>query len=641
MVLPSTEGFDTRIYSATAWGTWRPAGSRAHRGCRWRPPRRGCYAHSASCPFGALPWGCPWRVPLASVSGWVHCGGFAIVAPVTHTSPSLYRPSLNEGLGRCTRAILGRRRNLPGLVCVCVCLLLLAVSGGPASSARFGAPHLSLGRCGLLLLPFGPGQAGIARFFSFISFTLTASLCLWFSVVSSPWCPRPSPCVLPRPPLLFFSFFLFFFFSSPLFLLLRPLVLSGFLWFPAPVPWALALIGGSCPPCAPFIPFLACLVFPTAVSVVACSPPRWFLFCGCRSDAVRFPFFSLCFFVAVGLFLLPPAAPSPHLLRVAAVVALLRICPCSLPPSCCEKPVGLPLLVCAASHCAPPLLVCVSRVSLLDSLLSPLFPIAARLLAVRCWLLPLVAAPLPLCVFRCRFFPLCMFLFMCTVVPACCPPSPLFVFRGCCGPAFCFPLFSARFVVLYTPLGRLSSLAALRCCPPPTLVCVLRVLSPVDGVSLLSLAPFVSGHPVALPRGIALLAAPSPPVLLRVLWLVLVPCGLLWSLVALCCCGVLCPVVPHLVALRLWRWAALCCLCRAVLLSVVWLCPAVCWSVVLLVFALCCVVVQGFLRAVLCCAVVCCCVSCCAFACGLLMHFAVPFLSCGLLLQLALRRCLR
>ena len=67
-----------RLYWAAARGTRRPAENRAHCACRWPPPRQGRWARSASYPFGAPRWGCPWRVPPASVLGCVRCGGWRV-----------------------------------------------------------------------------------------------------------------------------------------------------------------------------------------------------------------------------------------------------------------------------------------------------------------------------------------------------------------------------------------------------------------------------------------------------------------------------------------------------------------------------------------------------------------------------------
>ena len=75
---PHPRGLRTRLYRVTVQGTRRPAENRAHCACRWPEPRQGCWARSASYPLGASRWGCPWRVPPASVFGCVRCGGWRV-----------------------------------------------------------------------------------------------------------------------------------------------------------------------------------------------------------------------------------------------------------------------------------------------------------------------------------------------------------------------------------------------------------------------------------------------------------------------------------------------------------------------------------------------------------------------------------
>ena len=102
---PHPGGCRPQLYWVAARGTWRQAGNRAHCACRWPLPRQGRWARSASYPFGAPPWCCPWRVPPASVLGCVRCGGLACVDPVTDASGFPNRPSCDGGLGRCTGAV--------------------------------------------------------------------------------------------------------------------------------------------------------------------------------------------------------------------------------------------------------------------------------------------------------------------------------------------------------------------------------------------------------------------------------------------------------------------------------------------------------------------------------------------------------
>ena len=94
------EGCRPRIYWAPAPGTCSPARYRAHCACHSPMPRQRRWARSVSYPFGTLRWGCPWRVPPASVLGCVRCGGSPCVDPVSDASGFPYLPSFNGGLGR-------------------------------------------------------------------------------------------------------------------------------------------------------------------------------------------------------------------------------------------------------------------------------------------------------------------------------------------------------------------------------------------------------------------------------------------------------------------------------------------------------------------------------------------------------------
>ena len=146
----------------------RPAGNRAHCACRWPLPRQGRWACSALYPFGAPRWGCPWRVPSASFLGCVRCGGWrvctrSLTRPVVRT----VRHSTWESVGArgCfvwtpTPPLLSRGTPRTGPVRVCVCSLFLVGSGGLASWAHFGVPHLSCGRS-VLLLCLDPSGLGL------------------------------------------------------------------------------------------------------------------------------------------------------------------------------------------------------------------------------------------------------------------------------------------------------------------------------------------------------------------------------------------------------------------------------------------------------------------------------------------------
>ena len=131
----------------------------------------------------------------------------------------------------------GRRTPRPGPVRVCVCSSFLAGSGGPASWARSGAPHLFLWPL-CLSASLGPLRAGDAPFLFlclplFLFFFVVPFVrlrCPLLSVVSGPECLGPLRFVFlsSPPPSCVFLFFFFFFPLS-----LCPFIVFGFLWFPA------------------------------------------------------------------------------------------------------------------------------------------------------------------------------------------------------------------------------------------------------------------------------------------------------------------------------------------------------------------------------------------------------------------------
>ena len=87
---PHPGGCRPRLYWVAARGTWRPAKNQAHCASRWPLPRQGRWARSASFLSGAQRWGCPWRVPPASVLGCVRCRGLrvwtrSLTRPVSRT----------------------------------------------------------------------------------------------------------------------------------------------------------------------------------------------------------------------------------------------------------------------------------------------------------------------------------------------------------------------------------------------------------------------------------------------------------------------------------------------------------------------------------------------------------------------------
>ena len=240
------DGLRPRLYWVAARGTRRQAKKRAHGACSWPQPRWGRWARSASYPFGAPRSGCPWRVPEASVSGCVLCGGWRVrIRSLTRLvfrtvrrstgdsacAPGLFRvdadtsPCGSEdatpGSRACVRVLVypGQvgRDGLPGAFW-CASPFPLA-----ASSFCFARPPPGWG------CPF-PVPFFDAFFFCVVPFVRLC--CLLLSLVSSPGCLGTWRFVFlstPPPRLVFFSSW--FFFSS------RPLcapVVCGFLWFPAP-----------------------------------------------------------------------------------------------------------------------------------------------------------------------------------------------------------------------------------------------------------------------------------------------------------------------------------------------------------------------------------------------------------------------
>ena len=178
-----------------------------------------------------------------------------------------------------TPPLAGRRMPRPGPARVCVSLLSLAGSGGPASRARSGAPHLSLWplwlsavlgrsvpcvffffpcprpRCLSLSLVSGPGCLGpwrCALLFSFFFLPPLGSLCALVFLFFLPASPLAAPwCLVPLPPPSFVSgrFCRCRSVSSLFCLPACAPVVFGFLWFSAP--GALGLGAVFCLLCGP------------------------------------------------------------------------------------------------------------------------------------------------------------------------------------------------------------------------------------------------------------------------------------------------------------------------------------------------------------------------------------------------------
>ena len=188
-------------------------------------------------PARAAQWGCPWRVPTASVVGLGCCVGLpvwtrSLTRPVSRTvrpwtgdsagAPGLIPPDAGTSLFGLEDATPGSR--------TCVRSSWPRRAGGrPTSRARFGAPHLSCGRP-VFLLCLAPSGLG--------------------SPLSCPFvCVSPPPFFLA----LFFVFRFFFSFAPPL----SP-AFSGFRpW----VSWALALSAHPPRPPPPLCFFFFLVVF--------------------------------------------------------------------------------------------------------------------------------------------------------------------------------------------------------------------------------------------------------------------------------------------------------------------------------------------------------------------------------------------
>ena len=224
-------------------------------------PRRGRGAGlSASYPFGAPRWGCPWRVPPASVLGCVRCGGWrvwtrSLTRPVSRTvrlstgdsagAPGLFRvdadtsPCGSEdatpGSRACLRvlALLGRvgRAGLPGAFWCASPFPLAALSFCFAwPPPGWGCPSLFRCCCLSPLVVFlGLPLLG-SRLVCVLRLAVGCSL-----VVAPP--PRPPLCLGFSSLLLVALVFFFFFF----FFLRAPPLSPAFSGFRPRVPWASAL----------------------------------------------------------------------------------------------------------------------------------------------------------------------------------------------------------------------------------------------------------------------------------------------------------------------------------------------------------------------------------------------------------------
>ena len=533
-------GLRPRLYWVAARGTRRPAENRAHRACRWPPPRLGCWARSGSYPFRAPRWGCPWRVPPASVLRSVRGGGWRVwtrspTRPVSRTvrrstgdsagAPGLFRVDADTSPCGSQDATPGSR--------VCVCVLLrpgrfgrAGVQGAFWCASPFPLAPLSFcfarpppgSGCPFfvslvafpppfffLLLPCvpfsarppclfcslvpSPGRLGPWRFvflssfpprlvfFSPFFFFVVRPGCLWLSLVSGPVSPEPWHCVL------------FIFLASRFSALVA---LSPLLWFPL---GRGLLPGGCCPPCA----------------------SRGFRCCR----------FVLRFFLAP----LVSLAFSGFLPRLPLALALCVVCF-----------VGLPLL---GSPCA------------LASFVFPASPLAA----------PWRLLPPPFCVSRFSSLPL----------------GALFFFSFSAGRRFSPPAAPAPSLPVRAWCLVLSGVAALRC---PSVFCAVLWCLALLCCGLLRAVWCLLGclfvcHAALLAAAACCavsLVVPSGRVVrgvaccLVLVWIALCPA-------VLCVPG--CGAAPRCCAscLPVWCYCVLCCFvvlvwCRCLLCRVLWRCPS-------------------------------------------------------------------
>ena len=487
-----------------------------------------------------------------------------------------------------------------------MCLLFVAGSGGPASRARCGAPHLFLWPPCLSAL-LGPLRAGVAPlslaalavprclgavlwlFFSasgcLAPCALAPRLCLplgrWLSFGG--FSPSPLPfCVSRFSSILLGSLVFFFFFFLPLVPICAPVV-SGFLWFPAPGALGLGAVRCLlCWPSASRLPvrlslFRAFRLVGGCSPVVAAPPPLYV------SRFSSLPLGAVCRVLC--------CAVRPWLRCCAA---LLRVVSSGVVLSCA--------VLCslgAAARCAVP--SCAARCP------------GALCSAALCFVV------FPRAVWRggaCCCSPLC-FVLCVSRGAVLCVPCPLRSVRCCASLCWC-----AR-VVVFVPCVLLLA--------PGAVVCRGAVLGLVACGCLL-VACFGVGVPV-WPRGL------FPCGWCGLLWCPAFLCRVLWCCaVAWCCAVVLCCRVAVLLGLALPSCGLSCCavLCcwLPVLFFARWWCPR---AVVL--FSSCCAFP---VFSALCAAVPCCagcgallpCVVCCGTvrSCGAVLSCSAVVLRCCLCL---------
>ena len=501
---PHPGGLRPRIYWAAARGTRRPAENRAHCACRWPPPKQGRWARSALYPFGAPRWGCPWRVPPASVLGCVRCGCVRV-----------WTRSLTRPVSRTVRRSTGDSAGAPGLFRV------------DADTAPFGSEDATPGSracVGVRALLGRVGRAGLPGAFWCASPSPVAAFGALLVCLAPPgWgCPFCGCC----------CFFPFFFFVLFLFSRSDPVV-SGFPCFPARGALGLGAFRSSYPPPPFFFPvsFFPALVFSSvwfgcslwlllgcarSVRVVACRVAvSWCVLCFARCCVA-----CLCWAWCL------PRAAAPCCRCLAPVV----VRGCVLPGvRCCVA-----LFVCRAVWgCLRCVLLVVPRCFVRAGWCCVLLPVVAG-----CSLLGLVA---------CCCFPL-----VCVVAVA--PVWPL----PCC--VLWFVVVPRSSVLCSVFCGAVSPCGAVLCRPAvrfPLLVVLVCVPSlPVRCCVLLRVVSFGAGLVCAVVGasccGLSLCVVVPPFALcglVVLLWCVVGSCcavlcsAVLCRLAVPCCCGALCVVL--------------------------------------------------------------------------------------------------
>ena len=185
---PHPGGLRPRFYWVAARGARRPAENGAHCACRWPPPRQGRWARSALYTFRAPRWGCPWRVPPASVLGCMRCGGLRV-----------WTRSLTRPVSRTVRRSTGDWAGAPGLFRV-------DVVTSPCGSEDATPGSRACVR--VLVIPGRVGRAGLPGAFCCASPFPLAALSFCFSRPPPGWgCPSCGSlvafCPLPPPPFFF------------------------------------------------------------------------------------------------------------------------------------------------------------------------------------------------------------------------------------------------------------------------------------------------------------------------------------------------------------------------------------------------------------------------------------------------------